>query len=333
MPSPTPTPTALPRLHAAISAAASSPTNLRRLSHLLSPSAPLPSIRCLNTLLMALARHGMLSDMESLAARNLHTYTTLINAYCLAGDLSSLLRAGLAPESHAYTSFVLGYCRMGPLAHACGLFLLMPLRGCARTPFTYAALLQGLCGTGMVLREAMAVFAGMRPDGLYIIYSKSLRRNPASKSRQTIVPRRRKPVNRWIRRARDLVRPIADRSGPSPALSSTRAIANLRRGPILWPLPSPSTPAPPSSSRRGWGPSGPGDPRARRSGCRRTRSGASVRSVLRAGGSRGLRTGEPRSCGRGLPARAPRHGCALDDVSAVHRWSGAGASRAFLRST
>ena len=152
----------------------------------------------------------------------------------------------------------------------------------------------------------------------------------------------RKPVNRWIGRASDLVRPIADRSGPSPALTSTRAIANLR-GPILWPLPSPSTPAPPSSSSRrgrgrgvpgaGGGPSGPGDPRARRSGCRRTRSGAGVCSVLCAGGSRGLRTGEARSCGRGLPARAPRHGCALDDVSAVHRWSGAGASRAFLRST
>ncbi|CAD6245475.1 unnamed protein product [Miscanthus lutarioriparius] len=127
---PSPAPTALPRLLAAISAAASSPTDLRRLSHLLiSPSAPLPPIRCLNTLLMALARHGMLSDMESLAARmparNLHTYTTLINAYCLAGDLpaakrhlSSLLRAGLAPDSHAYTSFVLGTAA----------------RGCSRTP-------------------------------------------------------------------------------------------------------------------------------------------------------------------------------------------------------
>ena len=140
------------------------------------------------------------------------------------------------------------------------------------------------------------------------------------------------------------------RSGPSDygsVGSRTRFIIDpnqrepTRADPLL--LPSPSTPAPPSSSSRrgrgrgvpgaGGGPSGPGDPRARRSGCRRTRSGAGVCSVLCAGGSRGLRTGEARSCGRGLLAQAPRHGCALDDVSAVHRWSGAGASRAFLRST
>ncbi|GJN40183.1 hypothetical protein PR202_gb29362 [Eleusine coracana subsp. coracana] len=173
---PPPTPAPLSRLLAAISAAASSPADLRRLSHLLlSPSAPLPPIRCLNTLLMALARHRMLPDMESLAsrmpARNLRTYTTLINAYCLAGDLpaakrhlSALLRAGLEPDSHAYTSFVVGYCRAGLLTHACRVFVLMPLRGCARTVFTYTALLQGLCGAGM-LREALVVFSGMRAAG------------------------------------------------------------------------------------------------------------------------------------------------------------------------
>ncbi|KAL6593296.1 hypothetical protein ACP70R_049049 [Stipagrostis hirtigluma subsp. patula] len=173
---PPPASAPLSRLLAAISAAASSPADLRRLSYLLlSPSAPLPPIRCLNTLLMALARHRMLPDMESLAsrmpARNLRTYTTLIDAYCLAGDLpaakrhlSSLLRAGLEPDSHAYTSFVLGYCRAGLLAHACRVFVLMPLCGCTRTAFTYTALLQGLCSAGMV-REAMAVFAGMRADG------------------------------------------------------------------------------------------------------------------------------------------------------------------------
>ncbi|KAM1204425.1 hypothetical protein ACFX2J_020112 [Malus domestica] len=139
------------------------------------------TLRCYNFLLMSLSKFSLFQDLKALylemlddmVSPNLHTFNTMIHAYCKLGNVaeadlyfSKIGQAGLHPDTFTYTSLILGHCRNKDVDSGCSVFKLMPQKGCQRNEVSYTNLIHGFCEADRI-DEALKLFSQMGEDNCF----------------------------------------------------------------------------------------------------------------------------------------------------------------------